>query len=310
MSDGKNYQVFNPPKNRNFPLSLSIIFILIILIFISQDTASLIPILGFHGVITNQNSVTHIVQDRIHYSRKDLEKFLEYLIINDYWFLSSQDLYNILSSQNPNISQILKKRKPIMLSFDDGYKTVYTNLLPILKRLEKKYSKKVKVVLFINPGTLANKNSINSPNLGCEELREGLQQGFYDIQSHGLNHKDLTKLSDKKLIQELLQSQNELRKCTHDLDPEQKVASHFAYPFGAYNPRVKKYVAKYYLSGYLYNNQLLNRNLLKNYYEISRLTVNRQESVIRLIEKFDTKFNQKSIKLLSIKEKPEKTTFK
>ncbi|MBW4431035.1 MAG: polysaccharide deacetylase family protein [Pelatocladus maniniholoensis HA4357-MV3] len=310
MSDGKNYQVFNPPKNRNFPLSLSIIFILIILIFISQDTASLIPILGFHGVITNQNSVTHIVQDRIHYSRKDLEKILEYLIINDYWFLSSQDLYNILSSQNPNISQILKKRKPIMLSFDDGYKTVYTNLLPILKRLEKKYSKKVKVVLFINPGTLANKNSINSPNLGCEELREGLQQGFYDIQSHGLNHKDLTKLSDKKLIQELLQSQNELRKCTHDLDPEQKVASHFAYPFGAYNPRVKKYVAKYYLSGYLYNNQLLNRNLLKNYYEISRLTVNRQESVIRLIEKFDTKFNQKSIKLLSIKEKPEKTTFK
>ncbi|KOP25365.1 polysaccharide deacetylase [Hapalosiphon sp. MRB220] len=310
MNDGKNYQVFNHPKNKNLPLTLSIIFIVLILIFISQDTASLIPVLGFHGVITNQHSVTQIDQDKIHYSRKDLEKFLEYLIINDYWFLTSQDLYNILSSQNPNMSQILKKRKPIMLSFDDGYKTVYTNLLPILKRLEKKYSKKVKVVLFINPGTLANKNSVNSPNLGCEELREGLQQGFYDIQSHGLNHKDLTRLSDKKLIKELVESQKYLRKCTHDLDPEKKVASHFAYPFGAYNPRVKKYVSKYYLSGYLYNNKLLNRNILNSYYEISRLTVNRQESVINLIEKFDTKFNQKSIKLLSIKEKPKKAKVK
>ncbi len=302
--------MLNPPKNKNFPLSLAIVFILVILIIISQDSASIIPILGFHGVITNQKYVNKTDQDRMHYSQKDLETFLEYLIVNDYWFLTSQDLYNILSSKNPKISQILKKRKPIMLSFDDGYKTVYTNLLPILKRLEKKYSKKVKVVLFINPGTLANKNSVDSPNLGCEELRKGLQQGFYDIQSHGLNHKDLTRLSDQRLIKEVLQSQNELRKCTHDLDPEKKVASHFAYPYGAYNPRVKKYVAKYYLSGYLYNNKLLNRNILKSYYEIPRLTVNQQESVKNLIGKFDTKFNQKTIKFLSIKEKLGKAKIK
>ncbi|MCP6761677.1 MAG: polysaccharide deacetylase family protein [Fischerella sp. CENA71] len=310
MSNSQNHQVFNHSKNKNLPLSLSIIFIIIIFILVSQDTATVIPVLGFHGVISNQNSITQIDQDKMHYPRKNLEMFLEYLINNDYWFLSSQDLYNILSSKNPSISQVLKKRKPIMLSFDDGYKTVYTNLLPILKRLENKYNKKIKVVLFINPGTLANKNSINSPNLGCEELREGLRQGFYDIQSHGLNHKDLTRLRDKRLVKELLQSQNELRKCTHDLDPDKKVASHFAYPYGAYNLRVKKYVAKYYLSGYLYNNKLLNRNILRNYYEIPRLTVNQLESVKTLIEKFDTNFNSKSIKLLSIKEKPEKSKIK
>ncbi|TFI51603.1 polysaccharide deacetylase family protein [Mastigocladus laminosus UU774] len=306
MNYKPNNQVFNTPRLKNLSLNFAVTLIIILFVLISQDTATVIPVLGFHGIINNPNTVTLTEQGRMHYPRKNLEMFLEYLIINDYWFINSQDLYNILSSKNPRISDILKKRKPIMLSFDDGYKTVYTNLLPILKRLEKKYHKKIKVVLFINPGTLANKNSINSPNLGCEELRKGLQQGFYDIQSHGLNHKDLTRLNDKRLVKELLQSQNELRKCTHDLDPEKKVASHFAYPYGAYNPKVKKYVAKYYLSGYLYNNKILNRNILRNQYEIPRLTVNQEESVKNLIEKFDTKFNHKSIKVLFPKDKPEK----
>ncbi|MBD2429842.1 MULTISPECIES: polysaccharide deacetylase family protein [Fischerella] len=295
MTYSKTHPVVKPPKSKNLPLSLAVSFIIILFLLIFQDNATVIPILGFHGVINNKNSVIQLEQGKMHYPQKDLEKFLEYLLINDYWFLSSHDLYEILSNQNHRHSDFFVKKKPIMISFDDGYRTVYTNLLPILKRLEKKYGKKIKVVLFINPGTLYKKGSVNSTNLSCQELREGLQQGFYDIQSHGLNHKNLTRLSNKNLIKELLESQNELRKCTHDLDPQQKVASHFAYPYGAYNERVQKYVSKYYLSGYLYNNKILNRNFLKNQYEIPRLSVSRQESVKTLIEKFDTTFDEKSI---------------
>lgn len=301
MTYSKAAPVVNPPKSKNLPLSLAVSFIIILFLLIFQDNATIIPILGFHGVINNKNSVTHLEQGRMHYPQKNLERFLEYLLINDYWFITSQDLYEILSNQNHTNSDLFVKKKPIMISFDDGYRTVYTNLLPVLKKLEKKYGKKVKVVLFINPGVLSKKSNINSTNLSCQELRDGLQQGFYDIQSHGLNHKDLTRLSNKNLIKELLESQNELRKCTHDLDPQQKVASHFAYPYGAYNQRVQKYVSKYYLSGYLYNNKILNRSFLKNQYEIPRLTVNRQESVQDLIEKFDTTFDEKSMKFLDKK---------
>jgi peptidoglycan/xylan/chitin deacetylase (PgdA/CDA1 family) len=301
MTYSKNHPVVNPPKSKILPLSFAVSFIIILCLLIFKDTATVIPILGFHGVISNKNSVTQLEQGKMHYPQKDLEKFLEYLLINDYWFITSQDLYEILSNKNPNNSQIFIKKKPIMISFDDGYRTVYTNLLPILKRLEKKYGKKVKVVLFINPGTLSNQGRFNSTNLSCQELREGLQQGFYDIQSHGLDHKNLTRLSNKNLIKELLEAQNKLRKCTQDLDPQKKVASHFAYPYGAYNQRVKKYVSKYYLSGYLYNNKILSRNFLKNQYEIPRLTVNRQESVKNLIEKFDTTFDEESIKFLDQK---------
>ncbi|WP_320073194.1 polysaccharide deacetylase family protein [Nostoc sp. MG11] len=171
-----------------------------------------------------------------------------------------------------------------MISFDDGYKTVHTNLLPILYKFEKKYGRKVKVVLFINPGNLTSKNSVNSAHLGCQELREGFKKGFYDIQSHGMNHKNLANLPRHQLVNELLKARTELRKCTQDLDIEQTVASHFAYPYGAYNKQVKYYVSKYYLSSYLYNDQILNYSCLKDYYKIPRLIVNRQKSTKQLIE--------------------------
>lgn len=220
----------------------------------------------------------------MNYPKQDLEKFLESLIIDNYWFLTAQDLYDFFLTKSKIIPPEHWNQKPIMISFDDGYKTVYTILLPILDKLEKKYSKKVKVVLFINPGTFAKRGSTDSTHLGCRELREGLKKGFYDIQSHGLNHKDLTKLPTQQLVNELVQAQTKLRNCTKDLDPEQKVAFHLAYPYGAYNQQVKFYASKYYLSSYLYNNQLLNYNPFKSYYEIPRLSVNYQKSAQQLID--------------------------
>lgn len=296
MTCNNTNNFINVQKNKKFPLILPVIFIILVSFIIFTDTATVIPIVGFHGVIDHNKSYAAQLDIRgLHYSQQSLESFLEYLVINDYQFLSTQDLYDFFLSRNSNTPKDLSKKKLIMISFDDGYKSVHTILLPILYKLEEKYGKKVKIVLFINPGNLFDREKTDSTHLGCEELREGLEQGFYDIQSHGFNHINLTRLTPKKLIYELLKSQIVLRKCTKDLDPEQKVASHFAYPYGAYNKQVKYYVSKYYLSSYLYNNQILNINLLKNYYEIPRLTVNRQESVQALIEKFESiKYTQES----------------
>jgi len=239
--------------------------------------------LGFHGIIDTHSNAPQSGPGEMLYSKQDLEKFLGYLIVHNYWFLTTQDLYDFFLAKSQMIPIEHWNQKPIMISFDDGYKSVST-ILPILLKLQKKYRKKVKVILFINPGTLAKPGSKASTHLGCRELREGLKKGFYDIQSHGLNHQDLTKLEPDQLVNELWQAQTELRKCTADLDPEQKVASHLAYPYGAYNQQVKSYVSKYYLSSYLYNDQILYCRELKNYYEIPRLIVNRQESVKRMIE--------------------------
>lgn len=251
-------------------------------------TAPKIPVFGFHSLINLQNP-----NDRpflkssfkqMNYQRQDFEKFLGYLMHHNFWFLTSEELYNYFIIKSKQIPAEHVGQKPIMLSFDDGYKNIYTNLIYSLERLEKKYERKIKVVLFINPGTLADYVSNASEHMTCNDLRDGFKQGFYDIQSHGLTHKNLTKINDRDLLAELGQAQSNLRKCIADLDPEKKVANHIAYPYGASNSKVEEYASQYYLSGYLYNSKIMKLPQLGNHYKISRITVNDTHSPERLIK--------------------------
>lgn len=265
-----------------FGLGLTIFLSLTWLIL--ELTTPRIPLLGFHGIIGREPSAFKSEFIEMDYPQQELEIFIEYLVTQNYWLLTTQELYDYFLTKSKSIPSEHFNQKPIMLSFDDGYQTVHTHLIPFLDKIEKKYSKKVKVVLFVNPGTLAKPKSTASTHLKCQDLREGLEKGFYDIQSHGLNHKNLTKLTSQELIDELLNAQIQLRKCTEGLDADQKVASHLAYPYGAYNEQVKYYASKYYLSSYLYNSRLLKYFRLRNYYEIPRLTVNRRKPASKLIK--------------------------
>ncbi|HEY9298951.1 MAG TPA: polysaccharide deacetylase family protein, partial [Phormidium sp.] len=219
---------------------------------------------------------------------QNLLGFLDYLVSHNFWFVSSQEFYDYFISNSQTIPPEYIGKRPIMLTFDDSYKTFYTNLLPVLETVANKYNQKIKVVLFINPGTMAKNESKTSYNITCKNLREGLEKGFFDIQSHGQNHKKLTSLKTNDLIYELEVAQLELRKCTAGLDPNKTVASHIAYPYGASNSKVEKFASKYYKSGYLYNSRFFWQGWLKNKYQIPRLTVNRQkppEGLIHIAEK-------------------------
>jgi peptidoglycan/xylan/chitin deacetylase (PgdA/CDA1 family) len=246
-----------------------------------------IPIFGFHDIVDIQNPQEIPPQRRDFpgdYSQQNLEPFLESLVANKYWFLSTQELYDyFLASPHKIVPAEYRDRKKVIISFDDGNKSIYTHLLPILEKLENKYGTKNKVVVFINSGFLGTDNSLIK-KVKCQDLRDGFKKGFYDIQSHGLNHENLTKISLEALDRELSQDQIRLRKCTQDLDPNQTIASHIAYPFGAVNKQADKYIAKYYKSGYLYDSLKLKLRLFPpNKYRISRLTVNSKHSAKRLI---------------------------
>ena len=246
-----------------------------------------IPIFGFHDIVDLQNPQEIPPQRRDFpgdYSQQKLAPFLESLVANNYWFLSTQELYDyFLANPKKEMPGEYRDRKKVMISFDDGNKSIYTHLLPMLEKLEKKYGTKNKAVVFVNSGFLGADNSLIK-KVNCQDLRDGFKKGFYDIQSHGLNHENLTKISLKSLDRELSEDQLRLRKCTQDLDPNQTIASHIAYPFGAVNKQVDKYVAKYYKSGYLYDSLKLKLRLFPpNKYRISRLTVNSKHSAKRLI---------------------------
>ena len=260
----------------------------ITLALISFLTAPKVAIIGFHGIVDLDHPTVGTIQtpaaQRMSYPMQELEKLLDYLLHDNYWFLSAQDLHDFFILRSKKIPAEHIGQKPVMLTFDDSYKTVYTNVLPILEKLEKQYGRKAKMVLFVNPGTLASPKRPSTLYLSCQDLRQGYATGLYDIQSHGQNHKDMVHLNAKDLITELTQAQTELRSCMAGLAPAETIAAHLAYPYGSTNDWVASIAAQYYHSAYLYNSRVLRFCWLKDHYRISRFTANREKSADQLIQ--------------------------
>lgn len=254
-----------------------------------------IPIIGFHDIVDTRNPAD-LPPRRLafptDYTKQDFSVFLEYLIKENYWLWSSQDLYVYFIDKSQPVPAKNLGKKPIMLAFDDGYKGVHENALPLLEKLSVSYKKKGKFVLFVNPHFLGvDMGKIFLAHTTCNDLRDGYQKGFYDVQSHGFTHKNLTAVSGKELEFEIAQSKLELRKCMGDLDKNKVIGAHIAYPYGASDSEVEEILPKYHLTGFLYDDHLFRVNRLKNNYRISRMTVDKDMSpkyLIRIAKKAST----------------------
>jgi len=111
-------------------------------------------------------------------------------------------------------------RKPVVVSFDDGYLSHYTHAKPVLRKLD------WPGVLFL---TIHN---IGAGGLTEHQVRSLLHAGW-EIDSHTLTHPDLPSLDDTALQHELVDSRAQL---------QQRFgvkADFFAYPAGRYDARVE-----------------------------------------------------------------------
>jgi peptidoglycan/xylan/chitin deacetylase (PgdA/CDA1 family) len=110
-------------------------------------------------------------------------------------------------------------RRPVVLSFDDGYLGDYTHARPILRRLGW-------------PGVLnlllAN---VRPGDLTARQVR-GLIHAGWEIDSHTLTHPDLTTVGAAQLQRELAGSQAQIRRRFG------QPARFFCYPAGRYDARV------------------------------------------------------------------------
>lgn len=120
--------------------------------------------------------------------------------------------------------------RPVVITFDDGYRSVYDNAFPVLKQLG--FPATVFVV----------GKFLDSPYfLSLDQLQEMTGQGW-EIGSHTLSHMDLTKATPRQLEQEVSQSRQLL---------EERLGisvDFFCYPAGRVNDRVLQAVQK---AGYL-----------------------------------------------------------
>jgi peptidoglycan/xylan/chitin deacetylase (PgdA/CDA1 family) len=120
-----------------------------------------------------------------------------------------------------------------LLTFDDGYRTMLTVTLPILRRFG------YPAVLFVPTSFIGGRNTFDEgiepveDICSWDELRELERQGV-SVQSHGVTHRAFSSLDTDALRQELEQSKTELES---GLDKSIEV---IAYPYGdaGANPEV------------------------------------------------------------------------
>ncbi|MDD3487973.1 MAG: polysaccharide deacetylase family protein [Candidatus Pacebacteria bacterium] len=130
----------------------------------------------------------------------------------------------------PNLSQVAEDSLPssmITFAFDDGYFSTYEKAFPILEK-------------YTFPATVFVISSvIGEPgHMTAEQILELADKGW-EIGSHTETHSDLTQLTDEQLKHELVNSKQHLEELG-------LIVKNFASPYGKYDERVIKMIAKYY----------------------------------------------------------------
>ena len=150
----------------------------------------------------------------------DFDTQMKYLSENGYHTISPDELYNSLAGTGE------LPDNPVMITFDDGYEDNYVNAYPILK----KYG--FKATIFVVTSFL-DKNK--KGYMSWDQAREMDANGI-SIQSHTVDHKSMTDLTDDQLRMELVDSKKKAEKeLGHPVN-------YMAYPTGTYNLHIAQMV--------------------------------------------------------------------
>ncbi len=208
----------------------------------SEEIPACVPILMYHSV-----GDTPVGVELLSVKTTDFETQIKYLSDNGYTALSFDELKTAGNY-----------KKPIIITFDDGYADNYENAYPILK----KYN--FKATIFIVS------SYINSPGFLSESQIPEMMD-LISFQSHTVSHKPLVEFNESDLELELSASKDKISGITH------KPVFVISYPNGSYDKQVADTASKYYdyalttKFGYYFSNSPK--------YKIERIAVSRSESL-------------------------------
>lgn len=150
---------------------------------------------------------------------EDFAYQMKYLHDNGYHTISPDELYESLAGTGE------LPENPVLITFDDGYLDNYTNAYPILK----KYG--FKATIFVITSFLGK----DKHYITWDQAREMNAYGI-DIESHTVDHKSMTDLTDEQLRTELVESKKKAEEeMGHPVD-------YMAYPTGTYNLHIAEMV--------------------------------------------------------------------
>ncbi|WP_153304227.1 polysaccharide deacetylase family protein [Desulfovermiculus halophilus] len=133
---------------------------------LSKANRDEIPVFAFHGV-----------------SYGFIKECLEYISANEYETMLMNQYVQMLGDK--------KKKKYILITFDDGHKSLYSTAYPLLKKFN------MKAVAYIVPGRVHEndeENKIYYRDKMCTwpQIREMHDSGVFDFQSHSMYHHSIS----------------------------------------------------------------------------------------------------------------------
>jgi len=168
-----------------------------------------VVVLMYHGLDAEHN-----------FDPADFEAQMQYLADNNYSTLTLDELQSWITSGQPALPE-----KPVVLTFDDNYLSIYTVAYPTLQ------SHGFTGVNFTHTNYVGVVTSFDHAD--WNEINEMETAGVIFTESHTKSHPNLTALTDPQITEELAGS-----KAAIEANIPGKTCRHLAYPYGAYDANV------------------------------------------------------------------------
>ncbi len=166
-----------------------------------------VPVLMYHSIGDEPNNDAVISKERF-------AEQMAFLHSKQYNTLTLDELYGYITAKKPLPS------KPVVITFDDGYRDTYEAALPILKQYG------FRSTMFIPVGDVGK-------YLTWQQLREMKAAGM-DIGSHSYTHRELAGLSREVQATEITKAKELLDR---ELNQDTRW---FCYPYGTFNQTTKE----------------------------------------------------------------------
>lgn len=190
-------------------------------IFLNQAHAlTNIPILCYH----NFNPT---VPGSMSMTPAHFESQIKWLKANGFTIVPLNDVVAYLQGKRDSLPP-----KPIVITADDGWQSVYKYMLPIAQKYQ------FHVTLFIYPQTI----SVGKNFMTWDELKKLQQTGLFDVQGHTLWHPNF-KIEKRKRSEDSYNAFVKTQLVTSKKILEEKLGTPItllAWPFGIYNSQLEK----------------------------------------------------------------------
>jgi len=245
-----------------------------------------IPVLMYHALVEKRTAQLN----RVHITVELFKQQMEWLAAKGYQAVTIDDMLKNFTAKKTT-------QKYCVITFDDGYLSLYKYALPLLKQYEFAATLYLSTAAVgendfknlpgLNPKTLP----LNDKPLSWDEIKEMSNNGWA-IESHSVSHADNSQLSATQLVHEITESKKIIEQQL------QKPVLHYAFPFGKYNAASLKIIkdAGYKTAATVHAGLCTSKN---NLYRLPRLEMNADDSVSSFIKKIETGFISPKEKLRS-----------